>query len=238
MKEIPINTVVNTSTEEEIREFCNFINNNYSNRYHKVSSCYYVYKDKLCYKLGESKTITHCSIDWYVAKNYNILSFKEFKKKYMETLNEIRIEIPEGMEIDTELSTFECIKFKPKKLTYNDVAKELFKDKYPYSFGDEGNITSYFEPCKNYDKVNLCISGKQAEKILALNKLINVAKYLNRDWKPVEGGVILYIQEDVIKMDYTYNVNYGTLLFKDKETAVQAIEILGEETIKLALSYV
>ena len=28
--------------------------------------------------------------------------------------NEIKINVPEGMEIDKENSTFECIKFKPK----------------------------------------------------------------------------------------------------------------------------
>ena len=37
----------------------------------------------------------------------------------MET--EIRIQVPEGMEIDKENSTFECIKFKPKEITYVDI---------------------------------------------------------------------------------------------------------------------
>ena len=41
----------------------------------------------------------------------------------MET--EIRIQVPEGMEIDKENSTFECIKFRPKKITYFDVTRHL-----------------------------------------------------------------------------------------------------------------
>ena len=41
----------------------------------------------------------------------------------MET--EIRIQVPEGMEIDKENSTFECIKFKPKEITYVDIQKKL-----------------------------------------------------------------------------------------------------------------
>ena len=32
-------------------------------------------------------------------------------------VTEFKIQIPEGMEIDRENSTFECIKFKPKKLS-------------------------------------------------------------------------------------------------------------------------
>ena len=41
----------------------------------------------------------------------------------MET--EIKIQAPEGMEIDKENSTFECIKFKPKNVTYDDVLKSV-----------------------------------------------------------------------------------------------------------------
>lgn len=44
----------------------------------------------------------------------------------MET-KEIKIDIPEGYEIDKENSTFECIKFKPIKcITYKDVCDNIF----------------------------------------------------------------------------------------------------------------
>lgn len=47
----------------------------------------------------------------------------------MET-KEIKIQVPDGYEIDKENSTFECIKLKPinKFLTYEDVAKKMFCD--------------------------------------------------------------------------------------------------------------
>lgn len=55
----------------------------------------------------------------------------------MET-KEIKINIPEGYEIDKENSTFECIKFKPKKdisnLTYEKVCRRLFPDGVRYLF--------------------------------------------------------------------------------------------------------
>ena len=47
-----------------------------------------------------------------------------FNQIIMKT-KEVKIEIPQGYEIDNEKSTLECIKFKPikKDITYNDVAR-------------------------------------------------------------------------------------------------------------------
>lgn len=39
-------------------------------------------------------------------------------------VTEFKIQIPEGMEIDRENSTFDCIKFKPKELTYQEISKK------------------------------------------------------------------------------------------------------------------
>ena len=54
----------------------------------------------------------------------------------MET-KEVKINIPEGYEIDKENSTFECIKFKSSKeyTTYKDVCVNLFAEKYRYYIG-------------------------------------------------------------------------------------------------------
>lgn len=45
----------------------------------------------------------------------------------MET-KELKIQAPEGYEIDKENSTLECIKFKPikKNITYKDICNTLF----------------------------------------------------------------------------------------------------------------
>lgn len=162
----------------------------------------------------------------------------------MET-KEIKIQVPEGYEIDKENSTFECIKFKPKKLTYNDVAKLLFK----------GNPAYYINPWGDIQLVDLstadsqcadpthCIIKNQARKLLALNKLINVAKYLNGDWKPsfnYDSQLKYFINtnNNKVTIESWIALNWGTPCFKTKELAKQAIEILGEETIKLALSQV
>lgn len=109
----------------------------------------------------------------------------------MET-KEVKINVPKGYEIDEENSTFECIKFKPikKELTYEDVAKELFsKDIFATNMHGEivhgtwiGNST--------FDKNN-ATTGKQLEKLLALNQLLNIAEYYNKK-NPKKRNDILY----------------------------------------------
>ena len=76
----------------------------------------------------------------------------------MET--EIRIQIPEGMEIDKEHSTFECIKFKPKKLTYDYISIIMSPKTYPVY-----TIRRHFQKCDTF------------------KKLLEIADYFNGDWK-------------------------------------------------------
>lgn len=75
----------------------------------------------------------------------------------MET-KEVKIQIPEGYEIDKDNSTFECIKFKPKILTYKDIAKKLFLNKKLYFINNSGEIISA-ESC-SFDKDFILIKIK------------------------------------------------------------------------------
>ena len=97
--------------------------------------------------------------------------------------NQLTIDIPEGYEIDKENSTFECIKFKPikKYLTYKEIAEKLNKD--ICFFIAKGKIQSYAQYA-SYDNPGVANSYRQIEKILAINQLMNIAKYYNGDWKP------------------------------------------------------
>lgn len=104
------------------------------------------------------------------------------KENNMET-KEIKINVPEGYEIDEENSTFECIKFKPikKVLTYKDVAGELF-DSTGFFINSRGEVLST-EGIDVFDEKadkNNATNKKQLERLLALNQLLNIAEYYNK----------------------------------------------------------
>lgn len=175
-------------------------------------------------------------------QEYELLTLKLYKEKYMNSeTKELKIEIPEGYEVDKENSTFEKIVFKKveEKLTYEKIAEKLFKYENHYYINSNGkiikNLSGWYCP-------NAAPTKHQLEKLLALNKLMNVAHYLNDGWELNwnDGGqekFLIYYDNVVkaIKIDSNMWYNYGIVYFKSKELAEQAIEILGEETIKLAL---
>lgn len=154
----------------------------------------------------------------------------------MET-NNLTIIPPEGMEAYQEGNK---IKFRPikKELTYINIARELFDGKDVWRVVN-CNIDKY-KNTPNWDFYTNCTSKKQAQKLLAINKLMNVAKYLNGDWKPNwndngKGKYFILMDYNNMIVDCNTSYIYNTVYFKSKELAQQAIDILGEETIKLAL---
>lgn len=105
----------------------------------------------------------------------------------MET-KEIKISIPEGCEIDKENSTFECIKFKPIKvkryITYKDCCKKIFPNDKGYYITNTGQVSGLSDisdtPFREWSNdSNNAPTINQLERILALNKLMNIAYYYN-----------------------------------------------------------
>lgn len=158
---------------------------------------------------------------------------------------ELKIEAPEGYEVDWENSSMNTIRFKPikNKITYKDVCRELFLDRPSWRLPDSGvPVQSTCTLSANIHHSTISTSNRQLEQLLALNKLMNVAKYLNGDWKPdftsINQYKYMYIYDHLTsKIEVQYNIyrTYLTVCFKSKELALQAIEILGEEEVKKAL---
>lgn len=102
----------------------------------------------------------------------------------MET-KKVKIQIPEGYEIDKENSTFELIRFKliekpiEKFITYEDICGKMFKDGFGYYIQNSGNIKHNCLQLRTNDKNN-ATTEKQLERLLALNQLLNIAEYYNR----------------------------------------------------------
>ena len=155
--------------------------------------------------------------------------FKEIKGMEIKN-NQLTIDIPEGYEIDKENSTFECIKFKPikKYLTYKEVAEKLNKD--TCFFIAKGKIQSYAQYA-SYDNPGVANSYRQIEKILAINQLMNIAKYYNGDWEPDwsnEKEPKFYIAFDTESSSYYVRLGYivscHIVYFKNRKDAQAVID--------------
>lgn len=150
---------------------------------------------------------------------------------------------PEGYKLDKEKSALDNLVF-IKKIDYNYISEKLFKEKNFYYITYDGDIRKVRETNSSSLSYtiakNNCTSKKQAEKLLAINMLLNVAKYLNDGWTPNvnEKKYIIYIDEpsNRLVIDCKYIVNVSIVYFKTEELAQKAIEILGEKIIRLALS--
>jgi len=128
-----------------------------------------------------------------------------------------------------------------KKLTYKDVARELFKDNFIHTIDDLGGYAEFYndgdEGC--HYRCN-ATSKRQFEKLRAINMLMNVAKYLNDGWQPdwcdvVKHKYYISMLDGEITVGYLTSTPCLDVYFKSEELAKKAIEILGEDTIRLAL---
>ena len=149
----------------------------------------------------------------------------------MET-KELKIKAPKGYEIDKDHSTFECIKFKPikKDITYKDVCNTLFKNNTGYFIDQYGEINFYNIGTNRFD-ANNAPNGRQLKKLLALNKLLNIAEYYNRKSKITKGlrYKITYIeytgQYDIHFHNVGDDIEYGiSVIFNSKEDAQVVID--------------
>ena len=158
-------------------------------------------------------------------------------------MNKIEIEIPAGKEVDWELSAKQKqIVLKDKQPTYENVCKELFKNGYCY-IDMYGRTKADGQNERFLDEPTNATTTHQLECILAKNKLANVAVYLNNGWRPnlelTSGYAIalkhcdhnLIIEHCLVLSSFSS----GKVIFKSQELAQQAIKILGEDVVRLAL---
>lgn len=120
-----------------------------------------------------------------------------------------------------------------KPITYDDICKKLFFEKIAY-WCCGGTVEEDFVR-DSYKDTDNCTSIAQAKRILSFNKLQNIAKYLNKGWKPD----FTYSSHYTICKDCTgeycflANDKYqsGAIYFKTEELANEAIRLMGEESL-------
>lgn len=154
----------------------------------------------------------------------------------MET-KELKIQAPEGYEIDKENSTLECIKFKPThNPTYKDISNMLFNSDITdyYRINNMSKIDKYISHVTMFNgdidfyfRKNIALYRKQLERLLALNQLLNIAEYYNTN--TAEFNVRYRICYDRTTYDYkvisyaTYSYIYSLEAAFNNEEDAQAV---------------
>lgn len=123
--------------------------------------------------------------------------------------NKLVLNIPKGMEVDVEKSDLKAgiIAFKKKLFSYEDVIATLI---------DRG-----------LSPVVANVTNRNVKKIVALDKLMDIAKCYNGDWKP-DWNSKEYKHNIMRTNEYGItscgNYNEGAIYFKNKEDAQAVID--------------
>ena len=122
-----------------------------------------------------------------------------------------------------------------KPITYDDVCKELYSDKNAYWIGGKDKIFEGKQGIVSCKDAFNCTTSAQAKRLIAFNKLQNIAKYLNKGWKPnFDNGTYKW---SIIKDKNEYcsrcniSINAGTVYFKRAKLSDEAIRLMGEESL-------
>lgn len=119
-------------------------------------------------------------------------------------------------------------------ITYDDICKKLFLHKRTYWVYDkkiENNVSGYI----TYNDLSNCTSTAQAKRLAAFNKLQNIAKYLNKGWKPdfricdKKWGIIK--EKESFSPKYIMMLNDANIYFRNKDLASEAIRLMGKESL-------
>lgn len=120
-----------------------------------------------------------------------------------------------------------------KPITYDDILKKLFVNKESFFVGNS-TISLMTTGVNSYSHVNNCTSEAQAKRIIAFNKLQNIAKYLNGGWKPnfKDGSKNWYIYKDILYgVTFNHTTNQGIVYFKNADLADEAIRLMGKDSL-------
>ena len=118
-------------------------------------------------------------------------------------------------------------------ITYDDICKKLFFNKTAYWVRgkniEEGVIR------ESYNDSDNCTSVAQIKRVVAFNKLQNIAKYLNKGWKPdfcnTEKKWAIIKSVEGFSPKYIMMTNDANVYFKSKDLANEAIRLMGEESL-------
>lgn len=142
---------------------------------------------------------------------------------------EIKIQVPEGYEIDKEKSTFERIVFKKKKAIncWEDLEKIS-----GYNITTENDIVHYSRLDVIEENKNIFLNEKFAKSALALAQISQLLPYYdsNVDWKNVKYKYCIDKEYNKIAINQWTNI-YHVLAFNSKEEAERFLKY-NEQLVK------
>lgn len=142
---------------------------------------------------------------------------------------EVKIQVPDGYEIDRENSTFECIKFKSLKrnITYNDICNTLFAETLWCSYiTADGCIRTNIVDSSVASEKNNAINKEQLEKVLAMNQLLNIATYYNRRAEEPDGLYTIGYNTTTHMYEVIsspFEINFGLLAYFIRKEDAQSV---------------
>lgn len=154
---------------------------------------------------------------------------------------QIEFIIPDGYIKDEENTTDKKAVYKLEKKpliakNWDEVCNVMFSIGYEIPYLDASGFIDMEVVHSFTNNKNNLTSETQGKKLMAINQLMTVAKYLNgldcfgSDYKPVTIHVM------PIEGLRIFPANTTFIFFNNKERASQAIKILGEDVIRLALT--
>lgn len=124
-------------------------------------------------------------------------------------------------------------------ITYEDIAKDLYRNVRNIYFwsAQKDAIYTFEDDNDRWQDLSNCTSEAQVKRLMAFNKLQNIAKYLNDGWEPnfksLDEKKYFIIRTGYDKYAYSYNIicHTSNVFFKTEELAKQAITIMGKESL-------
>ena len=122
-----------------------------------------------------------------------------------------------------------------KPITYDDILKELYYEHNAYWASGYASIHNDIMGLGCYKDAVNCTTPAQAKRLAAFNKLQNIAKFLNKGWKPDFEGYskkwCIVKDNDNYCSHYNNMINDGSVYFKSEDISNKAIRLMGEESL-------
>lgn len=121
-----------------------------------------------------------------------------------------------------------------KPITYDDICKALFYKKNAW-YLNHNHIENWVQTASNYNDSDNCTSKAQVKRLIAFNKLMNIAKFVNKGWKSKYDGEhrnwTICLEKGKYTAKYTFYHDEGGVYFQSGDAANEAIRLMGENSL-------